>query len=587
VSTSADIVSRIFANATTTSARLEITNGNGTTSLNYSYVRFINNKTSSQDWRLGTYGDNSLSFVNATAATVPMVLDSSGNVGIGITNPSYKLYVVSTSASAAYFQTTSTATWAPNTSDTVFQAHNAGAANNATSLYGASVNYGDSTYTGVKFGAVASGSYSADFVVANRNGGTFQENVRITASGNVGIGTTSTSDAKVSIGGTLGAITTASRVLQVVDSAGGALFLGSSSSSYSYLIHNTSSSTSQWLYRGGVGVTLDSSGNLGLGVTPSAFTTGKSFEVGNVGNAFWGVGQTSNYVLQNLYYNGGAFKYASSNPVSAYAQNSGYHYWYNAASGTVGTTATLTQAMTLDGNGNLVIGDTSSSSGLSLVRSGSTTAELKLNQTGTGGRDYRIGSTGSGYGSAGNLIFYDATASAERARIDSSGNLLVGTTSNAGSARVNVSFSGPSNDGVDIIDSANGGGSYYIAFRNSAGTAIGTVSRVSTTNAVTYNTTSDYRLKTVVGAVTGQGARIDALKPVDYLWTEGGQQTRGFLAHEFQVVYANSVTGDKDAVDSDGNPKYQSMQASSSEVIADLVAEIQSLRKRLTALEST
>ena len=106
--------------------------------------------------------------------------------------------------------------------------------------------------------------------------------------------------------------------------------------------------------------------------------------------------------------------------------------------------------------------------------------------------------------------------------------------------------------------------------------------QVSTTG-VLYNTTSDYRLKTVTGAVTGHGARIDALKPVDYLWTESGQQARGFLAHEFQTVYPNSVTGDKDAVDANGNPKHQSMQASSSEVIADLVAEIQSLRQRLSA----
>jgi hypothetical protein len=46
------------------------------------------------------------------------------------------------------------------------------------------------------------------------------------------------------------------------------------------------------------------------------------------------------------------------------------------------------------------------------------------------------------------------------------------------------------------------------------------------------------------------------------------------------------VTGEKDAVDSDGNPKYQGMQASSAEVIANLVAEIQSLRQRVAALES-
>jgi hypothetical protein len=51
-------------------------------------------------------------------------------------------------------------------------------------------------------------------------------------------------------------------------------------------------------------------------------------------------------------------------------------------------------------------------------------------------------------------------------------------------------------------------------------------------------------------------------------------------------VSPSSVNGEKDAVDAEGKPVYQAMQASSAEVIANLVAEIQSLRKRLAALES-
>jgi len=69
------------------------------------------------------------------------------------------------------------------------------------------------------------------------------------------------------------------------------------------------------------------------------------------------------------------------------------------------------------------------SGGAKLVADSAASAEIQLKQTGTGGRDYRISSTGSGYGSAGALIFYDATASNERARFDASGNLLVGKTS--------------------------------------------------------------------------------------------------------------------------------------------------------------
>jgi hypothetical protein len=68
------------------------------------------------------------------------------------------------------------------------------------------------------------------------------------------------------------------------------------------------------------------------------------------------------------------------------------------------------------------------SGGAKLVADSAASAEIQLKQTGAGGRDYRISSTGSGYGSAGALAFYDATASSERARFDASGNFMVGRT---------------------------------------------------------------------------------------------------------------------------------------------------------------
>ena len=185
-----------------------------------------------------------------------------------------------------------------------------------------------------------------------------------------------------------------------------------------------------------------------------------------------------------------------------------------------------------------------------------------------------------------------AGSRAERMRIDSSGNLLVGTTTGSGNrldvvgGGIRVTASGALFNLLEIQDSVNQSGATYAQFLNSTGGNIGNITRVTTTNAVTYNTTSDYRLKTVTGSVTGQGERIDLLKPIDYQWKEGNQQARGFLAHEFQTVYPNSVSGDKDAVDADGKPVYQAMQAATSEVIADLVAEIQSLRQRITTLEN-
>jgi len=86
--------------------------------------------------------------------------------------------------------------------------------------------------------------------------------------------------------------------------------------------------------------------------------------------------------------------------------------------------------------------------------------------------------------------------------------------------------------------------------------------------------------------VVDSGTFIDALKPKVGTWKSDGSKFVGFIAHEFAEVSPLSVSGEKDAVDADGKPAYQSMQAGTSEVIANLVAELQSLRKRLAALES-
>jgi hypothetical protein len=162
------------------------------------------------------------------------------------------------------------------------------------------------------------------------------------------------------------------------------------------------------------------------------------------------------------------------------------------------------------------------------------------------------------------------------------GNLMVGTTTSEGPSRIS-SVSTVSGTACVGYRNTAGAGSTLAIFINAANTAvIGSISNNANTG-VLYNVTSDYRLKTVIGPVADAGQRIDALQPVEYTWNADGSRTRGFLAHQFQEVYAGSVTGTKDAVDAEGKPVYQAMQASTSEVIADLVAEIKSLRQRLAA----
>jgi len=265
-----------------------------------------------------------------------------------------------------------------------------------------------------------------------------------------------------------------------------------------------------------INMTLDTSGNLGLGVTPvaSPYTGFKNFQIASQGVIASDL--TSNGALEisnNVYRFAGTanFTYINSFAATLYSQYQGNHRWYNAPSGTAGTTATLTQAMTLDSSGNLLVGQTTAG----LVNGNGVTLNPAANYS----------------------TFNHASG------------IVTGTG--------------------------------YLVF-GYAGGLIGSITQNGTTG-VLYNITSDYRLKNVVGAVSGSGDRIDALQPVEYIMKVDGSQHRGFLAHQFQAVYANSVNGTKDAVDADGKPVYQTMQASTSEVIADLVAEIQSLRARLKA----
>jgi len=100
---------------------------------------------------------------------------------------------------------------------------------------------------------------------------------------------------------------------------------------------------------------LNSDGNLGLGVTPSAWSSNGNIQLPANGML------TANgnlYLLGNAYYNTN-FKYTTSAAASQYAQGAGAHYWYTAPSGTAGNAITFTQAMTLDESGNLLVGTTS------------------------------------------------------------------------------------------------------------------------------------------------------------------------------------------------------------------------------------
>lgn len=199
-----------------------------------------------------------------------------------------------------------------------------------------------------------------------------------------------------------------------------------------------------------------------------------------------------------------------------------------------------------------------------------------------------------------------------------SGSLLVGKST---TAFTNAGFAAISTGELNATRS----GSYAIALNRLSSDGdiqrfyrqtvqVGSIS--VTGSATAYNTTSDYRLKDNQKPLTGSGEFIDSLKPKIWTWKADGTPGVGFIAHEVQEVSPTSVVGEKDAMrveqyevspavpavlDEEGSvvtpaveavmgerevPAYQAMEYGSAEFIANIIAELQSLRKRVSALEA-
>lgn len=185
-----------------------------------------------------------------------------------------------------------------------------------------------------------------------------------------------------------------------------------------------------------------------------------------------------------------------------------------------------------------------------------------------------------------------STNSQERMRINSTGTVMVGTTTTdpigANTGTGCMAFGpGASGDALNYFNTNNvalklgrgSDGDIVIFYRNT--TSVVQVGSISvTTTATAYNTSSDYRLKNVEGELTNSGSYIDSLRPVHGTWKADGSKFIGLIAHEVQEVSQTKiVTGEKDGVE------MQAMDYSSAEIIANLIAEVQSLRKRVAQLE--
>jgi hypothetical protein len=246
-----------------------------------------------------------------------------------------------------------------------------------------------------------------------------------------------------------------------------------------------------------------------------------------------------------------------------------------------------TERMRIDSAGNVGIGTSSpnqkleSTGTIRVSRAGTPTTYMEF-FGGDGSIDPRI-NVPTGFGIPFNV------GGSEKARIDSSGNLLVGTTSIYGK----ISSAQASAGGYCIgTSAANNAGTYYHAQFTEGGTLRGQITSNGTLT--TYSTTSDYRLKENVIPMTGALEKVSQLKPVTYKWKTDGSDGQGFIAHELQSVVPECVVGEKDAVetvddvDAEGKvigtkevPKYQGIDTSF--LVATLTAAIQELNDKVDA----
>ena len=178
---------------------------------------------------------------------------------------------------------------------------------------------------------------------------------------------------------------------------------------------------------------------------------------------------------------------------------------------------------------------------------------------------------------AGALVFsthVNGGSPTERMRIDSSGNLLVGRTTQFSDGQYSADFHGGQKRGATYNNTIGNTGANFVSF-GTLGTVIGSISQASGSS-VSYATSSDYRLKEAIAPMTGALAKVAALKPVTYKWKSDGSDGQGFIAHELQAVVPDCVHGEKDAVNEDGSIRPQGIDTSF--LVATLTAAIQELK---------
>ena len=177
------------------------------------------------------------------------------------------------------------------------------------------------------------------------------------------------------------------------------------------------------------------------------------------------------------------------------------------------------------------------------------------------------------------------TNNTEAMRIDTNGDLFLGTTSANSAGKIDVEFNGTSRNGIVLKTTRTATGTNFLEFVNSSGSNAGEINHNGSTT-VNYSESSDYRLKENVSYNFDATTRLKQLKPARFNFIADGADkiVDGFLAHEVSNIVPEAITGEKDATKEDGSIKAQSIDKS--KLVPLLTKTLQEALTRIETLEA-
>ena len=295
-------------------------------------------------------------------------------------------------------------------------------------------------------------------------------------------------------------------------------------------------------------MTLDASGNLGLGVTPNLnwFTGGKILQIGATASLI-NNGSNNSLFAHNVIFNNSTSDYLITGAASYYRQLSGDHAWFTAPSGGAGTSATFNQVMLLSNSGNLSIGASGTANAkLEVLHTASTTIPaLQVLSTGSLASNdiLKFGVIGL---TNGFRMFQNASSVLNYTF--ENGNVGIGTTTPQSGYRLHV------------VDSIYVGGNV---------------------SASAYTTRSDYDLKDEIQNISYGINEVMQMQPVKYTYKSNGSTQLGFIAQDLGVITPEVVSfEDKMSV------YYNALIPILTKAIQEQNALIKALEQRILILEN-